>query len=416
MHEVTLPKLSNTMEMGQIAGWRIREGDPVAKGEVIAEIETDKAMVEMESPEEGVLLKIVHGEGAEVEVGTVIAYIGTAGEVPPTEEKAPAAGKAPAAAAASAAPTATTPQAAKPTAEVSPGRVSISPAARKLAEEKGIDPAQIRGSGPGGRITTDDIEKAAASRAVTAPATAPATRPAGDEGLPAIEFTSEEADLEKVAFRTMAMVRRVIAAKQEIPHFYMSASVDVTALMARKDELKSAHGATVTHLIMLACVRALHAHPEVNRSYDARGIVRWKHVNLGLAIDTPKGLTVGVIPRAETLSLAALVRETQTLVDGAKAGELSAEQRRNPTFTISNLGMFGVEDFAPIINPPSSVTMAVAAVLDKPVVRDGRLEVGKVMNLTLSCDHRALDGATAARFLKDLRGLLENPEQLLAGV
>ena len=415
MQEVTMPQLSNSMEAGQIIRWRVREGETVKKGDVLAEIETDKAVVEMESPGEGVLARIVSGEGTEAEVGTVIAWIAAAGEAVPaagTEIKAP--GKPREAAAEKIVKAAPERQAPRAGEAAGAGRVSISPAARKLAEEKGIDASRIQGTGPGGRITTSDVENAAGKAGAHAKAAAGGGA-SGEETLRALEVTGDEADIEEIPFRVKAMIRRVTAAKQEIPHFYMTSSVDVTALMAGAEETKAATGATMTHLVMWACVRALAAHPEVNRSYDRGRLVRWRHVNLGLAIDTEKGLTVGVVPGAEGMTLEALVRESQGLVAAARTGELSARQRRNPTFTISNLGMFGVEEFAAIINPPSAVTLAVAAALDRPVVRDGKLGVAKVMKVTMSCDHRVVDGALAARFLRDLKGLLEDPGKLLDG-
>ena len=414
MHEVAMPKLSNTMEEGQIISWRVREGEPVKAGDVIAEIETDKAVVEMESPQEGVLARIVSGEGSVVAVGAVIAYIGAEGESisdKPPEVVAPNITPAPAPVTPQVPQAPSHPQPDEKGASV---RVLISPAARKLAEEKGIDWSRLKGSGPGGRIVTGDVEQAAL-KAPAATAVRPTAKPSVDDTLPALDVTSDEADVEETPFRAKAMIRRVLAAKQSIPHFNMSAGVDVTALMGRADGLKATHGAGLTHLVMLACVKALDLHPEINRSYDRGRTIRWKHVNMGLAVDTKDGLTVGVIPRSETLSLKALVQQTQSLVVAARGGELSVEQRRHATFTISNLGMFGVEDFAAIINPPSSITLAVSAVLDKPVVRDAQVRIGKVMNLTMSCDHRVVDGAPAARFLKDLKALLENPDRLLTG-
>jgi pyruvate dehydrogenase E2 component (dihydrolipoamide acetyltransferase) len=367
----------------------------------------------METPQEGVLARIVSAEGSVVAVGTLIAYIGAEGEAvieKPPEAAAPKVAPAPTPVISQA----SQPQAASAPAEAAPARVIISPAARKLAEEKGVDWSRLKGSGPGGRIVTGDVEKAALS-APAAPTAHAAAKPAADDALPALDVTSDEADVEETPFRAKAMIRRVVAAKQFIPHFYMTAGVDVTALMGRAEALKASHGAGLTHMIMLACVKALALRPEINRSYDRGRTIKWKHVNLGLAVDTKDGLTVGVIPRSETLSLKALVQQTQALVAAARGGELSVEQRRHATFTISNLGMFGVEDFSAIINPPSSITMAVSAALDKPVVRGGQVRVGKVMNLTISCDHRVVDGAPAAKFLKDLKTLLEDPDRLLAG-
>jgi len=427
MHEVTMPKLSNTMEVGQIISWRVREGEAVRPGDVLAEIESDKAVMELECPHEGVLLRIVRPEGEEAPVGEVIAYVGVAGEEPPPEGAArgrekradvdkgqrgtgePAAPEAPARVERPAPATAESRRQ-----EVPDERIAISPAARKLAEEKGIDYRRIKGTGPRGRILTDDVEKAAAQKPAGQTQTPPAAKPPVHEELPMLDVTDDEADVEEIPFRTRTMIRRLVAAKRDIPHFYLTGGVDVTGLMGRMNELKERFGATVTHVVILACLKSLELHPEVNRSYDRDRMIKWKNVNLGLAIDTDKGLTVGVLPRARGLSLREIVEKTRSLVDAATAGKLSVEQRRHPTMTITNLGMFGVEGLAPVINPPSSVTLAVGSALEKPVVRDGQVRVGKVMNLTLSSDHRALDGATAARFLKDLKALLEDPDRLLA--
>lgn len=427
MHEVTMPKLSNTMEVGQIISWHVKEGDTVGEGDVLAEIESDKAVVELECPHGGVLARIVCGEGEEVPVGGVIAYVGAEGEELPPEEKwpgkerpaepkkeQPGVGRsAPAAAPAEAEKL--KPAEAEPAAAGTPGgRIAISPAARKLAQERGIDYRRLKGSGPGGRILTADVENAAVERPPVRPERLATAGPSTGEEMPVLEVGSDEADIEELPFRMKTMVRRLVAANQAIPRFYLTGSAEVTALMQRMDELREKHGATVTHVVMLACLKALERHPEVNRSYDRDRIIKWKDVNLGLAVDTDKGLTVGVIPKAQGLSLKEIVEKTRPVVEAARTGKASAERSRHPTFTITNLGMFGVDEFAPVINPPSSVTLAVAAALEKPVVRDGQIRVGKVMNLTLSCDHRVLDGATAARFLKDLKQLLETPDRLLA--
>jgi pyruvate dehydrogenase E2 component (dihydrolipoamide acetyltransferase) len=427
MHEVTMPKLSNTMEVGQIIRWHVKEGDAVREHDVLAEIESDKAVMELESPHEGMLARIVRGEGEEVPVGEVIAYVGAAGEEPPPEGAAygkekrtgvmeetrgterPAAAPAPTEAEKLAPPT---PQLGPVEA---PGeRIAVSPAARKLAEEKGIDVRRLKGSGPRGRILTVDVEKAAAEKHAGQVESQPTAKSSVQEELPMLDVTHDEANVEEIPFRMKTMVRRLVAAQRDIPHFYLTGGVDVTALMKHMDELKEKQGATVTHVVILACLKTLERHPEVNRSYNRDRMITWKSVNLGLAVDTDKGLTVGVMPRAQGLSLREIVERTRALVDAAVTGRLSVEQRRHPTLTITNLGMFGVEEFAPVINPPSSVTLAVGAALEKPVVKDGQVRVGKVMNLTLSCDHRALDGAAAARFLKDLKTLLEDPDRLLA--
>ncbi len=515
MYEVTMPKLSDSMEVGKIIEWKVAEGAEVKEGDVLAEVESDKAVMELECFRDGVVKKLVHGDEEEVPVGEVIAFIAVEGE----EEEAPAEAadepeeeetaeqvedKAAAEDEERAEEEEAEPEepAEKPEDAEEKGkgpgrgrhhrmrqrrkkagrkgprrgsrvkgeeeegeRVAISPYARKLAEEHDVDPADIEGSGPGGRIVARDVlraagapgEQAAPPRERPAPAgrlnaeplaaalavrydmdlseiegTGPQGRvtvddvvtarsevaareapPAPDEEMPELEVSEDEADVEDAPFRLKTQARRVIGSQHAIPHFYVTRGVDVTDLMQRKDELKEQHGATVTHLVMLACVRALREHPEVNRSYDRGRVITWKHINLGLAVDTDQGLTVAVLRDAGGMKLASLVEATKELVEKARAGKLSADERRHPTFTVTNLGMLDVEHFEPIINPPSSITLAVSSALESAVVRDGELSVGRVMKLTAACDHRIIDGATAARFLHDLRLLLEEPEQLL---
>jgi pyruvate dehydrogenase E2 component (dihydrolipoamide acetyltransferase) len=419
VHDLSMPQLSNTMETGKIIAWKVKEGDPVKAGQIVAEVETDKAVMEMESPEEGVLATILRGEGEEAAVGEVIARIAAKGEKAAPEASASpgrTVAREPSRAAAPTEKAGPGPQEVASSAGPTPAeRISISPHARKLAEEKGVDYTKLRGTGPGGRIVAEDVEKAAAAKPMPTQAPPPPAKEAQrDDELPALEVTPDEADVEDASFRMKTVARRLVASKRSIPHFYVTQSVDVTALMGRMKDLKEKYSASVTHVIMLACLEALKRHPHVNRTYDRGKIIRWKNVNLGLAVDTDEGLTVAVIAKAQTLSLKEIVERTNAVVAAARAGKLSLEQRRHPTFTITSLGMFGVEEFHPIINPPSSVTLGAAAALETPVARDGEVRVARVMKLTLSCDHRAVDGVGAARFLNELRGLLEDPDRMLA--
>jgi len=464
MYEVTMPKLSDSMEVGKILAWKVAEGDAVHEGDVLAEIESDKAAMELECFQDGVMGKIVKPNDAEVQVGEVIGYIATgdeakaaakpavpapkqeAGQAPPPKAEAPApapaappakkaekpAPKAPAppkpeakppapvaprppaprdAAAAPPAPAAAPPPP-PPAAEARGRAVRISPYARKLAAKLGVDYTRIEGTGVGGRIMARDVEEVAGAGAAGA---AGAPKPSADEELPPVEVAEDEAEIEEASFRLKTQARRVVASKHVIPHFYMTASADVTALLARKDALKEKYGATVTHLVMLACLKAIAAHPEVNRTYDRGRVIKWKGVNLGLAIQTDQGLTVAVLRGADRLSLEGLVKGAGEVVGRARAGRLSADDRRHPTFTISNLGMYGVEHFEPIINPPSAVTLAVAAALPAPVVRGEAIYIAQVMRVSASCDHRIIEGVMAAKFLQDLTALLEDPGRLLAG-
>ena len=439
MHEVTMPKLSDSMEVGKIVAWQVAEGDAISAGDTLAQIESDKAVMDLECFHDGVVAKIVHQADEEVAVGDVIALVGDAGEeatitVAPTHKAAAPAIEAPAQVEKPAAPERK--EAAAVEREEAPAppavparpqkraprregeRVPISPYARKLAQDAGVEYATITGTGPDGRIIARDIE--AALKAEPKPPT-PArmvvdhveAKPSADEELAPITLAEGEADVEDASFRLKTQVRLVSASKHVIPHFYVTASVDADALLAKKDALKESVGATVTHLVMAASLRALKEHPEINRSYDRGKVVKWRHVNLGLAVDTDEGLNVVVIREAEDLSLADLVARTRELVEKARAGTLSGEDRRHPTFTITNLGMFGVEDFAPIINPPSSITLAVASALPAPVVRGDAMYLGKVMRLTASCDHRIIEGAAAARFMRTLGQSIEAPDRLV---
>jgi len=469
MYEVAMPKLSDSMEDGKIIKWRVKEGDAVHEGDVLAEIESDKAAMELECFHDGRMARVVHGDGAEVKVGEVIAYVAGKDEdlkAAPAPDASAAGPRRQSEVAVDQATTVPSPAHAASAAEP---RIAISPYARKLAESGGIDYTKLKGSGPHGRIMAEDVEKAAAARAPQQPVAAekptprvpaepdveplaaalimrfrldasslagtgpdglilvedvvaavcgrpaalPAARPP-DEDLPPLEVAPDEA-VEDAPYRLKTQARRVTAAKHVIPHFYVTCSVDVTRLLEKRAELKATIGATVTHLVMLACLKALQGHPEINQTYDRGKVIKWKAVNLGFAVQTDQGLTVPVLAKADRLSLAEIVKQVATLTQTARAGKLSPDQRRHPTFTISNLGMFDVEEFAAILNPPSSVTLAVASARPAPVIRNGGIYIGQVMKLTASCDHRIIDGVMAARFLQDLKAILENPDALLGG-
>lgn len=458
MYEVTMPKLSDSMETGQILEWKVREGDQVREGDVLADIESDKATLELECFRAGTMARILHGDGAEVPVGQTIALIAEEGEtIQPPEQPRPARPEPQ--------PQPSTPPppqapAEKPKPPPQPGqRLRISPHARKLAEQHGVDPTKLPGSGPGGRIIARDVEAAAAQppqsasprrelrkekdidpmalalatrrgidptaiagtgtggRITVDDVLAAAPRPSpvspADQELPPLEVAPDEADLEEAPFRLKTQAMRVTASKHLIPHFYLTRGADVTRLLELKDKLKAEFGATVTHFVLKACLEAVKRHPEVNRSYDRGRIINWKGIHLGLAVETERGLTVAVLRDAQDLSLAEVAERTRGLVEKARAGKLSAAERRHPSLTVTNLGMLDVEHFAPIINPPSSITIGVASALPAPVVRGDAVCIRTLMRLTLSCDHRIVDGVTAARFLGTLKGLLEDPDALL---
>lgn len=422
MYEVTMPKLSDSMEEGKIIEWKVREGDRVKEGDVLAEVESDKAVMELECFQSGVIQKIMRGDGEEAAVGEVIATIVEGGEGEGTrkereheheqeheEEQEKEKVK-----------RTQVPKRAKRA-----GGPAIVPYAQRLAEQYGVDWTRIAGTGADGRITAEDVLKATPARtkaprpearAQIRPSRAEAPPRGAEDEVPPLEVTEDEAEVQEAPFRLKTQARRVIASHHTIPHFYVTRGVDVTRLMEMKDELKERFGASLTHVVMFACLRALKAHPEVNRSYDRGKVIVWKVVNLGLAVDTDQGLTVAVLRDAGECSLAEVAERTRELVERARADKLGAEERRHPTFTITNLGMFDVEHFEPIIAPPSSITLAVASALPATVVKEGAVFVGQVMKLTAACDHRIIDGAAAARFLKDVRALLEAPDDLLGGV
>jgi len=428
MYEVTMPKLSDSMEVGRIIAWKVKEGEAVHEGDTLAEVESDKAVMELECFQDGVITKIAYPDDSEVPVGETIAFIHEGGEAPAgkPEAKEPAKPEAPPVEApapeqaepATAKEPAVEPEArSSPPPRAAPGRVAISPYARKLARQRNTDITQLTGSGPDGRIIARDVEAAAARphppQAPRAPEHARAVKPSVDEELPALDVTEDEADIEEASFRLKTQVRRVTTSKHVIPHFYITRGADVTALLQRREEIKEQYGATVTHLIMLACIKTLKKHPEINRTYDRGKIIKWKAINLGLAVDTDAGLTVVVLRPADALSLPEIVERTTALVEKARAGKLTKEERLHPGFTITNLGMFDIEHFEPIINPPSSITLAIASALETPIARDNIITIGKLMKLSAACDHRIIEGAMAARFIKDLKDLLEDPDALL---
>jgi pyruvate dehydrogenase E2 component (dihydrolipoamide acetyltransferase) len=489
MYEVTMPKLSDSMEEGKIIEWKVSEGDEVHEGDVLAEVESDKAVMELECFHDGTLAEIKYGDDSEVPVGAVIALIDSEGagggeqeqkasedekeqarapkaeqekpeqkeeeeraeekekveeetaegkpeeeereeqedkreepadkEKPAAEEKKPEKEerpeKAPKKKAGPKKPrkekTAREPETEGP--EVPQAFKAISPYAKKLADDHDIDYQLLKGSGPDGRIIAEDVEAAAKVLKPGAKAPEKPARPRPDDELPELDVADGEADVEEMPFRLKTQALRVTNSQHVIPHFYITRSADVTGLVGRKDDLKKQHGATITHLVEYATIKALGEHPEINRSYDHGRVIKWKHVNLGLAVATDQGLTVAVVHEAESLSLPDLIERSKDLVDRARAGKLKADERRHPGLTITNLGMFDVENFEPIINPPSSITLAVSSARPDTVVRNDEIHVGRVMKLTASCDHRIVDGAAAAKFLATLAGYLEHPDELL---
>jgi pyruvate dehydrogenase E2 component (dihydrolipoamide acetyltransferase) len=458
--KVVMPKLSEAMETGKLLRWLKHEGERIAGGDIIAEIETDKADIELEAFGSGVLRKTLIGPGATVPVGNVIAVIadpdedisavlGAAGPaVPaaapaprsePAPAEAPAAGQAPAAATvlAAAAPPAAAQEeepeeAAGSAAEGTGGRVRVSPLARRLAQKAGLDLARIKGTGPGGRIIQRDVEGALAAGAAPAPApaaaparpaapappapaAAPTARPAPPPAAVVARPEGEFEDQPLSAIRA-AIARQMTQSKGPVPHFYVTTEVAMERAEALREELRALPGApkvTVTDLLVRACALTLGKHPGVNASFQGQAVRRHRAAHVGIAVALDDGLITPVLRDADQKSVFQIATEARDLAERTRGRKLRAGEMAGATFTISNLGMYPVDEFSAIINPPEGAILAVGAIADKPVVVGGQLAVGKRMRVTLSCDHRVMDGAMAARFLADLKVLLEAPLGLL---
>jgi pyruvate dehydrogenase E2 component (dihydrolipoamide acetyltransferase) len=389
--EVKLPRLGQGMESGTVTKWLKNEGDAVAKGEPLYEIDTDKVTQEVESDFAGVLLKIALREG-EAPVGQTIAFIGEPGEEvaapsEPEPEPAPQPEKV------SAAAVSDTPVAAPPAPATSNGRVKASPLARRLARERGIDIATLRGTGPDGRIVARDVEGAQAAPA------APAAVPSGDiESIPLTNIR-----------KTIA--RRLTAAWQA-PVFQLTVTADMARaneLVARARELNPDVRITVTDLLAKVCAQALMRHRDVNVQYSEDALLRFPNANVGIAVAAPQGLIVPVVRGVERLSLAEVAVARGDIVGRARDNKLTAQDLEDGTFTISNLGMFGIEQFVAVLNPPQAAILAVGATVDTPVARDGAVEIRPLLTLTLTVDHRAVDGAEGADFLRTVKTFVEDP-------
>jgi pyruvate dehydrogenase E2 component (dihydrolipoamide acetyltransferase) len=410
--KVVMEALSPTMEEGRLVEWKKAEGDKVAAGDVLAEVETDKAVMELVARADGVLLKQVVAEGATVPVAEVVGWIGQPGEevpggggaAPAAPAAAPRAEAAPAAAAAPAAPA--TPAAPEPAAAPTPaaapapgsdGRVKASPVARRMAAEKGIDLASISGSGPEGRIIKRDVESAQpGQRAASA---APAAIGTAFTDVPLSQMRK-------------VIARRLAQSIGPIPTFYLTAEVDMERAAEARDALVAANPDgkfSFNDVIIRAAAAALRKHPWVNAWWQEDHIRQWQEVHIGVAVAIEDGLITPVIRHADRKSLREISAEVRELAGRARAKKLQPDEYTGATFTISNLGMFGIDDFTAIINPPEVAILAVGRIEPKPVVMDGNVVVRRRMRVTLSCDHRVVDGATGAEFLKTLVGMLENP-------
>jgi pyruvate dehydrogenase E2 component (dihydrolipoamide acetyltransferase) len=446
--DILMPALSPTMEKGNLAKWIKKEGDKVKAGDVIAEIETDKATMEYESIDDGVLAKIVVPEGSQdIPVNALIAVLAQEGEDP----KAAAAGKGaspakpappptpvpqpPAKGAQASAPKAGgAPAAAVPerrTVDTDPARSGVpgekrvfaSPLARRLAKNSGIEIAALKGSGPHGRIVARDINAAKAGKGVVAPTAAP--RPAPTQSDERIRALFEPGTYEVIPHDNVRRIiaRRLVEAKQTIPHFYLTLDCNIGKLLAAREEINTAarkdkdgkpsYKLSVNDFVIKALALALQRVPDANVTWTEEGMLRHKHSDVGVAVSIPGGLITPVIRKAETKSLSIISNEMKDYATRARAKRLKPEEYQGGTSAVSNLGMYGIKDFAAVINPPHATILAVGAGEERAVVKNGKIEAAWMMSATLSTDHRAVDGVLGAELLGAFKNLIENPVMMV---
>jgi pyruvate dehydrogenase E2 component (dihydrolipoyllysine-residue acetyltransferase) len=448
---ILMPALSPTMEKGNLAKWLKKEGDKVKSGDVIAEIETDKATMEVEAVDEGTLAKILVPEGTQdVPVNNVIAVLagdgedvkaaaGSAASAAPPKPAAeapapkPAAAPAPAAAAAPApapAPVAAAaPQpAAAPAAQANGhGRIFSSPLARRLAKEAGIDLSRIIGSGPHGRIIAHDVDEAKSGKGLKAPAAAPAAGPALAPSMSDKQILSlfEPGSYEIIPHDGMrrTIAQRLTASVQNVPHFYLTIDCDIGRLLDAREQINEAapkdkekkplYKLSVNDFVIKAMAVALQQIPNCNVSWTDGGMVKHKHSDVGVAVAMPGGLITPIIRKAETKLLSTISGEMKDFAARARARKLKPEEYQGGTTAVSNLGMYGIKDFTAVINPPHATILAVGTSEERPVVRAGKIEIAHIMSVTLSCDHRAIDGALGAELIGAFKRLIENPVMMM---
>ena len=428
--KVIMPKLSPTMEEGQIARWLKKEGDKVSMGEPLAEIDTDKATMEMQALANGVLRKILVNEGESAPLGQLIAVIGepdediasVLAEAPatgkkepapkPAEQPAPAPAPAPAAAASAApAPAAVTPA----PAPVAPangqqrggtdsGRIIVSPLAARMAADSGLDLRSIQGSGPNGRIVKRDIEAAL-------------TKPkAPDRFQPAAVATASAYRDEPATQIRQTIAKRLVTSLGPVPHFFLTVDIEMDRAADMRESIKALDPdlkISINDIIIKCTAAALMQHPQVNASFQERVIRYYEHADIGVAVAIEDGLITPVVRAADQKSLSQIAGEVRELAERARSKKLKPEEYTGATFSISNLGMFGIDEFTAVINPPEGAILAVGAMTPKPVVRDNQVVVKQMMRVTMSCDHRVIDGATGAKFLQMFKKILENPLYLV---
>jgi pyruvate dehydrogenase E2 component (dihydrolipoamide acetyltransferase) len=447
---ILMPALSPTMEKGNLAKWLKKEGDKVKSGDVIAEIETDKATMEVEAIDEGTIARILVPEGTQdVPVNDVIAVLAgegedvkAAGAAKPSASAAPPKGaekaaEAPAAAATPAAPSAApAAQAAAPAPQASAapapqanghGRVFSSPLARRLAKDAGIEIGMVTGSGPHGRVIARDVEQAKSGKGLKAPAAAPSGAPSiaptmSDKQILALfEPGSYEIVPHDGMRRTIA--QRLTASIQNVPHFYLTMDCDIGKLLAAREEINAAapkdkekkplYKISVNDFVIKAMAVALQKIPNCNVSWTESGMVKHHHSDVGVAVAMPGGLITPIIRKAETKTLSAISNEMKDFATRARSRKLKPEEYQGGTTAVSNLGMYGINHFTAVINPPHATILAVGTSEERPVVRAGKIEIAHMMSVTLSCDHRAIDGALGAELIGAFKQLIENPVMMM---
>ena len=419
---VTMPRLSDTMEEGTVASWLKKVGDSVEEGDILAEIETDKATMEFESFYSGTLLHIGIQEGESAPVDDVLAVIGPEGTdiqaVLSVQEAGPATASADVAEEKQV--STEVQQEASPIQAVAEGqRIFVSPLAKKMAQDKGIDLSTVQGSGDHGRIVKRDIEnykpvEKAAPAAVSAPDTpAPSAAPVPTIQLPVGQEGSEEV---KNSQMRKVIAKRLAESKFTAPHYYLIIEVDMTQAMQSRAHINELPDTKVSFndMVVKACAMALRKHPQVNTTWNGETTRYNHHIHIGVAVAVEDGLVVPVLKFADQMSLSQIGASVKDLAGRARNKKLTPAEMEGSTFTVSNLGMFGIMEFTSIINQPNSAILSVGAIVEKPVVKDGQIVVGNTMKVSLACDHRTVDGATGALFLQTLRAYLENPVTMLA--
>jgi pyruvate dehydrogenase E2 component (dihydrolipoamide acetyltransferase) len=440
---ILMPALSPTMEKGNLSKWLKKEGDSIKSGDVIAEIETDKATMEYESIDDGVLAKIVVPEGTQdVPVNQLIAVLAQEGEDPKAAASAAGKGAAPAAAKpAAAAPSVAAAPAPRPAEApkappVAPSaapsapshganRVFASPLARRLAKDAGIDVARIQGTGPHGRIVARDVDAAKSGKGLVAPATAGAPplvqAPSDDKIMALFEPGSYEIVPHDNVRKIIA--RRLVEAKQTIPHFYLTLDCNIGKLLAAREEInaaapkdkdgKPAYKLSVNDFVIKALALALQRVPDANATWTEGGMLKHKHSDIGVAVSIPGGLITPIVRKADLKSLSVISNEMKDYAARARAKRLKPEEYQGGTSAVSNLGMYGIKDFAAVINPPHATILAVGAGEERAVVHNGKIEAAWIMSVTLSTDHRAVDGVLGAQLIGAFKTLIENPVMMV---